>query len=343
MTPVVRSLEVSPGVARLVTGPPVALPDGWGRVRVTACGVCGTDLHLLRGMPLPRAASYPIRPGHEVAGTLVEGGDGRLVPGDQVVLHPLLACGGCAACRRGGENLCRTATVLGIDHAGGLADEVLWPVSRMVRAPGLRPQEAAVLPDAVASAWHALQLAAVPRGGALTVLGAGGVGTHVLHLARVVDPDVRLTAVIRSKATGQRLRRARLDVTLVDGLEGSVDGVVQASGPQDAVIEFGAGAEGCRAALPMLARGGRLVIGSIDDRPLELATTLTAVATRELHVVGSYSSTLADLEHVCDLAASGRLDLSSSVSHEVALERAQDAFELLERRPAGFVRTVVLP
>ena len=294
-------------------------------------------------MTLPRAATYPVRPGHEVAGTLVEGGGAGLEPGDSVVLHPLLPCGACAACRRGAENLCRTATVLGIDHAGGLADEVVWPVARMVRAPGLRPQEAAVLPDAVASALHALRLADLPRGGALTVLGAGGVGTHVLQLARALDPDVRLTAVIRSEATGRRLRRSVTDVTLVDGLDGGAGRVVEAAGPQDAVVEFGAGAEGCRVALPMLGRGGTLVIGSIDDRPLELATTLTAVATRELHVVGSYASTLADLQQACDLAVSGRLDLSAAVTHEVPLDRAPEVFELLERRPPGFARAVVLP
>jgi threonine dehydrogenase-like Zn-dependent dehydrogenase len=90
----IRHLEVEPGATVLRTGRPSPLRDGWARVRVAACGVCGTDLHLLRGMPLPRGASYPARPGHEVAGTVIEG---PTALGDQVVLHPLIPCGRCAA------------------------------------------------------------------------------------------------------------------------------------------------------------------------------------------------------------------------------------------------------
>ena len=339
----VRCLEVEPGRARLREAAPAALPAGWGRVRVSACGVCGTDLHLLHGMPLPRAATYPVRPGHEVAGTLVEGAGAQLAPGDPVVLHPLIPCGVCVSCRRGRENRCRKATVLGLDHDGGLADEVVWPLHRMVPARGIPSDQAAVLPDAVASAYHALMLAELPPGGALCVLGAGGVGAHVLAIARVLDPDARLTAVVRSAGTAERLERLGLDVTLVRTLEGCARRVIDGSGPQDAVVEFGAGSAAAREALPMLVRGGRFVVGSISEDPFEPATTLTALVTRELLVVGSYASSLSDLAAVTGLTASGRLDLSASVSHWVALERAQDALTLLAERPPGLARVVVVP
>ena len=339
----VRFVEIEPGRFALRSEEPRPLPEGWGRVRVAACGVCGTDLHLLHGMDLPRGKAYPVRPGHEVAGTVVEGEDGRIHPGDEVVLHPLLPCGECAACRRGFENRCRTARALGIDDAGGLADEVLWPLARMVRAPGLPAEQAAVLADAVASAYHALLLAAPPPGGTLTVLGAGGVGTHILQLARVLDPEIRLTAVVRSEGTAERLRRLDLDVELVHGLEGCARRIVEASGPQDAIIEFGAGPAAGREGPPMLARGGRFVLGSVSEAALELGTTLTALVTRELQVMGSYTSTLADLEAVAELATSGRLDLGASVSHRFALDQAEAALELLEKRPAGLSRVVVKP
>jgi len=328
----IRHLEVAPGATALRTGPPPSLRDGWARVRVAACGVCGTDLHLLRGMPLPRDATYPVRPGHEVAGTVIEG---AMAAGTQVVLHPLIPCGRCAACQGGHENRCRDAAALGIDHDGGLADEVVWPVDRIVPAPGIPAEQAAVLPDAVASAYHALGLAELPAGGAICVLGAGGVGSHVLQLARVLDPSARLTAVVRSEATARRLEALAIGVQVVIG-EGRI-------GAQDAVVEFGAGAQAIPQGLRMLARGGRLVIGSMSEEPLELATTLTAVATRELHVIGSYASTIADLRAAVDLVAGGRLDLSRSVSHRVPLDRAAEALALIERRPPGFARAVVIP
>jgi D-arabinose 1-dehydrogenase-like Zn-dependent alcohol dehydrogenase len=290
-------------------------------------------------MDLPRGASYPIRPGHEVADILEEGEREDLPTGTQVVLHPLLPCGECSACRGGFENRCRTSRTLGIDDPGGLADEVLWPLDRLVAVPGLEPTHAALLPDAVASAYHALMLAELPRGGALTVLGAGGVGTHILMLARLLDPDVRLTAVVRSAGTAERVASLNLDVELIEGLEGSGRRIAQ----QDAVIEFGAGAAAGHEGPPMLTRGGRLVFGSILAAPLEITTTITALVTRELHIAGSYSSTLADLEAVAALAVSGRLDLSASFSHVLALDEAREALELLDSRPAGLSRVVVKP
>ena len=340
----VRFVEVWPGRLELRNGERSEPPEGWALVRVEACGVCGTDLHLYEGMELPRGVSYPVRPGHEVAGVVLAGGGGRVRDGDRVVLHPVLPCGACAACAAGRENRCRTAGVLGIDHPGGLADELAWPVARMVSVTGMPAERAAVLPDAVASAHHALRLSDLPAGGALTVIGAGGVGAHVLQLARLLDSGARLTAVVRSAGTADRIERLGLGVTVVPGgLEGAARRVLDASGPQDAVVEYGAGAAAAAEALPMLARGGRLVLGSVGEEPLELGATLTTVVTRELQVLGSYASTLADLEAVAGLALAGRLDLSASVSHRVPLADAEAAIRLLAERPPGLARVVVLP
>jgi propanol-preferring alcohol dehydrogenase len=163
----------------------------------------------------------------------------------------------------------------------------------------------------------------------------------VLQLARVLDPDARLTAVVRSRGTAERLEGLAIGVAVVEGVAGAARRVLELAGPQNAVVEYGAGAAAAAEAPPMLARGGRLVVGSLADAPLDLKTTLTAFVTRELRVLGSYASTFADLEAVSDLAASGRLDLSRSVSHRLPLDRVEEAFALLEERPAGIARVVV--
>jgi propanol-preferring alcohol dehydrogenase len=162
-------------------------------------------------------------------------------------------------------------------------------------------------------------------------------------LARLRDPEVRLTAVVRSHATADRLRRLKLGVEFVEGLAGCGRRILERRGPQDAVIEFGAGPAAAPEGPPMLARGGRMVFGSISPAPLHLGTTLTALVTRELRVLGSYTSTLADLAAVTRLASSGCLDLSASVSHVLPLEETARAFELLDTRPAGLSRIVVTP
>ena len=131
--------------------------------------------------------------------------------GTQVVLHPLAPCGTCAACRGDQVEYCARPEILGIHRAGGLATDVVWPAARMVAAPGVDPRHAAILADAVATANRALDLAQLPRGGRLCVLGAGGVGTHVLELARLADPEAVLTGVVRSESSAARLAVAGFD------------------------------------------------------------------------------------------------------------------------------------
>ena len=334
---------MSPGQATLNSGPSADIPDGWVRIAVRACCLCGTDRHLFNGMDLPRGAHYPVRPGHEVAGVVSDPAGSGFAIGEQVVLHPLLPCGQCAACIGGHENRCRTAKALGIDAPGGLADDVIWPATRLVACPNLEPASAAILCDAVATAYRAVMRAEVPRGGALTVIGAGGVGANVLQLARVLDPDMRLTAVVRSERAAERAEGLASDLHIVLGLAGAGAHILHDRGPQDAVIEFGPGAAAATEVFPMLARGGRMVFGSISDQPLSLSTTVTAFVTRELEIVGTYASTIDDLRAVVSLALEGRLDLAASISHRVPLDDVERAFTLLREHASGLGRIAITP
>jgi len=212
----VRFVELEPDLVRLMSGAPASVAHDEARIAVKACGICGTDLHLLHGMVMPPGASYPVRPGHEVAGVVTEIGMGvsEIVVGDAVVLHPLAPCGICEACRSGAEQRCDSAKILGIHSAGGMADETVWPASRLVKSGELPFEQAALLPDAVATAWHALSRANVSPGGTLVVLGAGGVGTHVLQLAHAIDPSTTLAAVVRSRASADRVSELNLSTVL---------------------------------------------------------------------------------------------------------------------------------
>lgn len=335
-----RQLQIlGPGQAETGSGPPPELPPGWARVRVLACGVCRTDLHLWDGSVLPPGAGYPLVPGHEVSGCVEEiNGDGNAVAvGDLVVAHLLAPCGACAACLAGTEQRCEQAPVLGIQSPGGLAEQFAWPAGRLVRATGLDPVQAAVLPDAGATAHHALRTAAVPAGGRLCVIGAGGVGTHVLQIARALDPTVRLTAVVRSRASAQRLRA--LDIPVIEGLSGATK-PLREDGPIDAVIDFTGSPEAPPAAVRVLRPGGRLVLGSVTSGDLNLGW-IAPFTSREITVSGVYCSTLDDLRAVVELARSGELDLSGSVTHHLPLERAPEAFAVMLDRPPGMVRLVV--
>ncbi|HET7172835.1 MAG TPA: alcohol dehydrogenase catalytic domain-containing protein [Nocardioidaceae bacterium] len=351
-----RYVEITPGQVTLREGPPAALQPGDARVRVLACGVCGTDLEALRGMVLPRGVDYPLRPGHEIAGVVTEAGPaldgtgttppdtpavGTPAAGEMVVLHPLAPCGTCEACRRGEEQLCSDVRALGFHTPGGLAEEVVWPAARMVPVRGLPPAQAALLADAVATAFHALTYAEVPAGGVLCVLGAGGLGGQVIRLARVLHPDVTVVAVVRSQATADRV--AQLGGVAIRGLEGALRGVRDAVGRPDAVIDFTGDETAAGVGLRLLRPGGRLVLGSVVDKPIDLGISVTGITSREIAVRGAYVSTMDELRAVTELACAGRLDLGDAVSHVLPLERAPEALEIVEAHPPGLQRLVITP
>jgi 2-desacetyl-2-hydroxyethyl bacteriochlorophyllide A dehydrogenase len=335
-----RYIEMDQGTARLCDGPEPETPTGFARVRVLACGVCATDLHLLRGMVLPRGASYPVRPGHEVAGIVeeVNAADGPVSDGDLVVLHPLAPCGHCAGCLRGEDQRCDEVRALGFHDPGGFAEQVVWPASRMLPANGLTAAAAALLADAAATAHNAVRLAGLPRGGSLCVLGAGGLGTGVLAVARALDPDLHLAAVVRSEASAERVHA--LGVEVHQGLEGAARSLRHSVGRVDAVIDFSGQATAPAVGVALLRRGGRLVLGSVVDSMLTLEVS-SAFMAHELQIVGAYASGLDDLAAVIELSSAGRLDAGSWVSHRLGLEEFELALEIAETRPPGTVRVVV--
>lgn len=339
-----RFVEVEPHHIHHRTGPSPALPDGWARIAVRACGVCGTDLHVVEGMTLQPGVSYPVRPGHEVAGVVLEiAGDpgGDIQTGSAVVLHPLVPCGRCAHCRSGAEHRCPTGRTLGFHDPGGMADEVIWPVDRLVDVEGLPFEQAALLADAVATAYRAFTIAAPTPGAVMCVLGAGGVGTHLLQIAASADPSLRLAAVVRSEATAERV--ALMGVTPIVGLDGAARRLRDAVGPADVVVDFSGATEAPRVGVRMLAPGGRLVLGSVNDEPVDLGVTITVLMMRELQVVGTYASTISDLRAATAMVRSGGIDLSASASLRFTLENVDAALRAVKERPNGLVRAVLLP
>lgn len=328
------------GAARLRRGPEPETPEGFARVRVLTCGVCATDLHLLKGMVLPRGASYPVRPGHEVAGIVeeVNASDAPVAVGDLAVLHPLAPCGHCPGCLRGEDQRCDSVRALGFHDPGGFAERVVWPAARMLPADGIEPGAAALLADAAATAHNAVRLAGVPRGGAMCVLGAGGLGSGVLGVARALDPDLHLAAVVRSEASAERVHA--LGVEVHQGLDGAARALRHSAGRMDAVIDFSGQADAPAVGVALLRRGGRLVLGSVVDSMLTLEVS-SAFMAHELQIVGAYASSLDDLAAVIDLARDGHLDAGAWVSHRLPLADFDHALEIAETRPPGTVRVVI--
>ena len=153
-------------------------------VRVTSCGLCGTDMHLLGG-ELP-AAAYPLVPGHELTGEIVAVGEavtGRAV-GERVAVDPNMPCGACHYCRIGRGNLCEDYTAIGVTRAGGFAELVAVPASCCYVLPDSLSEAAAGLVEPLSCAVHGLGRLPRRPGEHYLIYGAGTMGLMMAALVR---------------------------------------------------------------------------------------------------------------------------------------------------------------
>jgi 2-desacetyl-2-hydroxyethyl bacteriochlorophyllide A dehydrogenase len=153
-------------------------------VKPTCCGICGTDLHILRHGFV--GTHYPVTPGHEFAGHVVATGqDVRgLKEGDFVAVDPNVVCGTCRWCRAGRPNLCIDLTPIGVGRPGGAAEFVAAPAKNAVRVKESIGDGAAALIEPLACALHAVETVRDVRGRSILVLGGGTMGMLIALSAK---------------------------------------------------------------------------------------------------------------------------------------------------------------
>ncbi|MCW2902492.1 MAG: alcohol dehydrogenase [Streptosporangiaceae bacterium] len=224
-------------------------------IRVRACGVCRTDLHLAEGDLPPHLPG--VTPGHEIVGEVAGTGHGvrRFTLGDRVGVAWLrTTCGACSYCRRGAENLCPASTYTGWDADGGYADYTVAPEAYVYALPPAWDDvEVAPLLCAGIIGYRALRRAGLPPGGRLGVWGFGGSA----HLATQVALAEGATVHVFTRSPEARALALSL------GAASAGDSLDRVPEPLDSAILFAPVGELVPAALERLDRGGTLAIAGI--------------------------------------------------------------------------------
>ena len=298
-------------------------------VRVTAAGLCHTELHFLSG--LLNLGVAPLTLGHEVVGR-VEGagpGVGAVQPGDRVIVYYYVGCGRCRHCLAGSENLCDALRAeYGFVSDGGFAEYVTVPARNLVRLPDdIADEAAAPIGCSVTTAVHAAALARLAVGDVVLVYGVGAVAFGLIQLAALSGAEV--IAVSRTPA---KLERARAlgAAHVLNARDGRVAERVREltrGHGADVVFELVARKDTMAASTAALAKRGRLVfIGYSEDsytvHPIQLVIT-------EASVTGSVGNTLGELMRAVDLVARGKV--ATVVDRTLPLERFQDGLDALAR------------
>ncbi len=304
-------------------------------VKIGGAGVCRTDLHIIEGQW--DAAMHPALPytlGHENAGWVHEIGSAvtNVAVGDTVILHPLITCGVCRACRAGNDMHCTDSSFPGLSHDGGMAEYLLTSARACVKLdPHTRPADVAALADAGITAFHAVRKA-IPLlypGTTAVVIGAGGLG----HIGVQCLAALTATTIVVADRNPDALKLASQigahHAVVADG--GQVEAVRELTGGRgadvvfDFVAEQGAEADGWA----MTGGGGSYFVigygGTLQIPTLDIIST-------ERNIIGNIVGTYNDLAELMDLAQAGRVTLHTRT---YTLDAAAEAFADLD---AGRVR-----
>ena len=312
-------------------------------VEVGAAGVCRTDLHIIEGQWADKSGvALPYTIGHENAGTVREVGSAvsNVRPGDKVILHPLVTCGLCRACRSGDDVHCENSLFPGINTDGGMAELLLTNARSVVRLDaGLEPAEVAALADAGLTAYHAVKkaVALLHPGTHVVLIGAGGLGHIGLQTLLALTP-AEITVVDRSaqaldlaselgahhtvEASGEQVEAVR---DLTDGKGAHV--------VLDFVGEGGTEAEGVAMTRDagsyfVIGYGGRVDVPTID------------IISREINVIGNLVGSYNDLDELMTLTAQGKVALRTRT---YSLDDALDALADLDAGRIPGARAILVP
>lgn len=328
----------APHRLRVVPGQPRPPGPGEAMVRVAWAGICGSDREVLAGGRAPDYVRYPVVPGHEWSGTVVEVGadeDAALI-GKKVVGEGFRSCQRCRACRRGDTNLCESGYAeTGFTEPGAWADYLTLPARLLHVLPDDADlRSAALLEPAACIASACLKAATVP-GERVAVVGAGTLGLLAVQLLAAGHP-AELVAV--------HTRRTRAALAVECGATSLVtpDQAADLAGRFDAVVET-AGAPGTAKVATMLARrGGRVVLTglpAVDDDP----PTPADVVLGELTVHGVFGASSNAWQHAVRAFTAGALRPAPLVTHEVALDDVAEAFRVLEQERGSVVKVLLRP
>jgi 2-desacetyl-2-hydroxyethyl bacteriochlorophyllide A dehydrogenase len=333
---------VAPGRLEVQERPaPPAPGPGEVLIEISHIGICGTDYHIYGGKhPF---LNYPRVMGHELSGTVRQGGEGTdLAPGTGVIVNPYISCGSCVACRAGKPNCCTAISVLGVHTDGGMCGQLVVPEINLYPAGALSLRDAAMV-EFLAIGAHAVRrsLAAVEaaRGARALVVGIGPIGLGAALFARIAGYEVTLL-----DASAERLEFAAdklgLGQSVVLGA-GSNEELMGRTGGEGYEVVFDAtgNAGAIMNGFQLVAHGGAYVLISVVKDDIRFADP--EFHKREMMLIGSRNATKVDFEHVVASIAGGLVPLDLLATHSTTLEGAVEDLPRWAEAKSGLIKAII--
>ena len=315
--------------------------SGEVRMRVSACGICGSELEAFKSRS-PRRVP-PLVMGHEFCGVIDEVGPN--VPffraGDRVVSHSLFGCRECLRCRTGRGHLCARRQLFGMHMPGGFAEYVVAPERSLIRWPDKVPAEAACLAEPAANGVHVVNLVKHLEPESLVVIGAGPIG---LFCQQAFSAMLGLKAITCDMIPERVAQASNLGAgaTINPRNENVVKKVFELTNGEgaDVVVDAVGGAITKRLSLAMTRPGGATVWIGLHENSVTIDSHEITLAERQVH--GSYAASMEELQVALDLIADGKIDATSWTT-PFRLNEGVTAFHRMLEAKGNDIKAVLVP
>ncbi|BDG60130.1 zinc-dependent alcohol dehydrogenase [Caldinitratiruptor microaerophilus] len=309
-------------------------------VEVEAVGICGSEISGYLGENALRRP--PLIMGHEFIGRVVDApGAGSLLPGQRVVVNPLLSCGDCRMCHLGLENLCEHRALLGAQRPGAFAERVAVPERNCLPVPETLPPVLGVAVEPLACALRAVELGHVGLGDRVAVFGAGAIGLFAVALA--ARAGASMVAVVDVNESRLRTAQAWGATHLLNARThpGEEILLLTASLGADVVIDAVGRSVTRREAIRAVRPGGRVVLVGLHEA--ESPIQANDVVRREIHVTGSFAYRVHTFEQALSLIQLGIVPTGGGWYDERTLAAGPVSFEELVAGAVSVSKVILRP
>ena len=312
-------------------------------IRVAACGVCGTDVHIFHGDKGSAEVAPPVVLGHELAGVVVKTGKAVTMfrEGDHVSVDPNIYCGRCRPCRTGRKQLCENLYAIGVNRDGGFAEYCCAPETQCFLIDEKIPLAYAAMTEPLACCIHGIERAGIRPGNTVLVIGGGAIGLMMVQLAKLSGASkVLLSEPIAFRRETGLLLGADAAVDPVNGdLSESVEETFGGDGA-DVIIECVGIPAVTKQALEIASRGSTVLLFSVPKAGTTVPLSLDDVYRKELTVMGSMINPDTHAKAAA-LINSGKIDFEHIITHTDPLSKLYDA--VLKQQGDESLKVIVEP
>lgn len=312
------------------------------KVRVKACGICGSDVHGYLGLTGRRIE--PMIMGHEFAGEIVELGEGvkDYQIGNKVAVYPVDFCGECEMCKKGDVHLCLNKRAFGVlDVDGAFAEYICVPAKSCFKVANNVSYAIGSLMEPLAVSYRGVNHAGDLTGKTVLLVGTGTIGLLALACVKMKNPS----KILVSDLSDNRLEVAKemgADIVINPGKENFKEAIASYTVGKgvDVAIEAVGATPTVQQTMSALAFGGTAIWIGNNRKMIEV--NMQEVVTRELKVQGSFLYGYKEFETVVELLNNRKLNVAPLISEEITLKQAPEYFEKLVHAPGNLIKVVVI-